>query len=82
MLTLQTLGKNFRRKNAEKKKNHFLTSRRLFGNTINFKNQYLHPIKQKVWVFKVLVLTTFHINDYDMVFCNSLIKQMLAKEFL
>ncbi|RHH53848.1 hypothetical protein DW200_18265, partial [Phocaeicola vulgatus] len=47
MLTLQTLGKNFRRKNAEKKKNHFLTSRRLFGNTINFKNQYLHPDKSK-----------------------------------
>ena len=33
-------------------------------------------------VFKVLVLTTFHINNHDMVFCNSLIKQMLAKEFL
>ena len=40
-------GEKLQARKCREEKNHFLTSRRLFGNTINFKNQYLHPDKSK-----------------------------------
>ncbi|RGU54921.1 hypothetical protein DWW56_21885, partial [Phocaeicola vulgatus] len=40
-------GEKLQARKCREEKNHFLTSRRLFGNTINFKNQYLHPNKSK-----------------------------------